>query len=131
MVKLTKTDRTLELEGTMMEYDDKTGNIYHLKVARTTNNPHYETALTKFMRPYRKAMKAGKDITPEQAKSVTIKTYAESILLGWDETEIEDDDGSPFVYSVEHAMELLQDGDLRNDVADFAEDVSNFLKQKS
>jgi len=131
MVKLTKTDRTLELEGAEMEYDDKFGNIYHLKVARSTNNPHYETSLTKYMKPYRKAMKAGKDMTPEQAKNITIKTYAESILLGWDESEIEDDDGKPFQYSTENAIELLQDGDLRGEVADFSEDVTNFLKQKS
>jgi len=128
MLKFTKTSRTSELEGVVTEYDDGCGNTLTLTIARTSNNPHYESKLTRLMEPYRQQRKKGKDISNDVAKRVLIQTYAEEILLDWDEATLLDDEGSPVKYSVSNAIELLtNDGDLREYVEDFSANMNNYI----
>ena len=128
MLKFTKTSRKKELEGAVAEYDDGCGNILHLTIARSSNNPHYESKLVSLMEPYRKQQKKGKDISNEVAKRIMIKVYAEEILLGWDENDLLDENGKPVKYSVDNAIELLtHDGDLREFVEEYSSNMNNYI----
>lgn len=51
MIKFTKTDRRLELEGTKVDYDDGNGGVLGLLIARSDNNPHYEATLQRKILP--------------------------------------------------------------------------------
>ena len=131
MLRFTKTDRKAELEGIETLYDDGQGNTLGLTIARSDNNPHYESKLQKLMQPHKKKMEKGKSIPNEVAKRIMNQVIAEEILLGWDETVLLEDDGSNCKYSPESALELLEnDGDLRDFVIDFSGAQDNFLTPK-
>jgi len=131
MLKFTKTDRKLELEGVWLDFPDGMGNILKVKVARSDGNPHYEATLTKLMSPYQKQMEKGKSVGNDVAKRIMTQVAAEELLLGWDEESLTDDEGKPTPYSKENSIELLsQDIDLREFVLSEAGDQSNFLKKK-
>lgn len=131
MLKFTKTDRTLELEGAWLEYDDELGNILMVKVARSTNNPHYDAKLTRLMAPHQKKIENGKSVGNEVARKIMTKVAAEELLLDWDNDKLLDDDGKPTPYSKENSLELLtQDGDLRDFVIKESGEISNFLMKK-
>lgn len=128
MLKFTKTSRNKELEGTEAEYDNGCGKVLHMIIARSTNNPHYESKLVHLMEPYRKQQKKGKEISNEQARRIMIKVYAEEILLNWNKADLLGDDGKPVPYSVDNAIELLtNDGDLREFVEEFSSNMNNYI----
>lgn len=127
MLKFTKTSRTKELEGVNVEYDDGCGNTLGLTIARSSNNPHYESKLLELMEPYRKQQKKGKEISNTVARRIMTKVYAEEILLGWDKDVLEDD-GELVNYSPENAYDLLtDDGDLRDFVEEFSSNMNNYI----
>lgn len=131
MLKFSKTDRTLELEGVWLDFDDGYGNILKVKVARSEGNPHYDATLTKLTQPYQKKIEKGKSIGNEVSKRIMTQVAAKELLLGWDEQALIDDEGKPTKYSPETSLELLtQDVDLREFVISEAGDQSNFLKKK-
>lgn len=131
MLKFTKTDRNLELEGTWLDYDDGLGNILKLKVARSDGNPHYESKLTELMTPYNKKLEKGKNVSNEVAKRILTEVAATELLLDWDSEVLKDEEGNPVKYSKESSLELLtQDTDLREFVITEAGDQTNFLKKK-
>lgn len=131
MLKFTKTNRTAELEGVTTEYDDGYGNTLGLKIARSSNNPHYEAKLTKLMEPHKKKMRKGQDISPEAARKIMTQVLAEEILLGWNPEDLLDDEGKPTPYSTENALELLHnDPDLRDFISDYADNMGNYLDSK-
>lgn len=128
MLKFTKTSRKKELEGATAEYDDGCGNVLHLTIARSSNNPHYESKLTTLMQPYQAKLKKGKEISNDIAKRLLVRAYAEEILLDWDEKDLLDEDGKPVKYSVDNAIELLtNDGDLREFVEEFSANINNYI----
>ena len=131
MLKFTKTDSASELEGTWTDYDDGNGGVLKLLIARSDGNPHYESTLTRLMAPYRKKMERGKTIENSVAKRVITQVLAKEILLNWDHTVLLDDEGQEVKYSEDNAVELLtNDNDLRDFVAEFSGDQSNFLKKQ-
>lgn len=131
MLKFTKTDRKLELEGVWLDYDDGLGNILKVKIARSDGNPHYEAKLAKLMSPYQKKIENGKNIGNDVAKKIMTKVAATELLLDWDENALKDEDGKPVKYSEENSLELLtQDSDLREFVLTESGEQSNFLMKK-
>ena len=131
MLKFTKTDRKLELEGAWLDFADDFCNILKVKIARSDGNPHYDAKLTKLMAPYQKQMEKGKNVAPEVAKKIMTQVAASELLLDWDSEALLDDDGNPTPYSEEAAVELLtQDTDLRDFVLTEAGDRTNFLMKK-
>ncbi len=131
MLKFTKTDRTLELDGVWLDFDDGIGNILKVKVARSDGNPHYDTKLTKLMAPYQKKMEKGKGVSNDVAKRILTEVAATELLLGWDEETLTDEEGNKVPYSAEASLEILtQDTDLREFVLTEASDQSNFLMKK-
>jgi len=131
MLKFTKTDRQLELEGVWLDFDDGLGNILKLKIARSDGNPHYEATLTKKMQPYQKKIEKGKSIGNDIAKRIMTEVAAKELLLGWDENVLLDEEGQGVPYSADTSLELLsQDTDLREFVITEAGEQSNFLKKK-
>jgi len=130
-LKFTKTSRKNELEGTWLDFDDGLGNILKVLVARTDGNPHYESALTKAMAPYKKKMERGRNISNDVAKRIMTKVLSQEILLGWDESVLLDDEGKSVKYSKENALELLNDdNDLRDFVTTESGNIDNFLIKK-
>lgn len=131
MLKFTKTNRKLELDGVWLDFDDGLGNILKVKVARSDGNPHYDAKLTKLMSPYQKKMEKGKSVSNEVAKRIMTEVAATELLLGWDEETLLGDDGKPVKYSEDASLELLtQDTDLREFVLNEAGDQANFLMKK-
>ena len=131
MLKFTKTDKSRELDGVTATYYDGADGSIDLVIARTDGNPHYEATLTRLMAPHKKKMERGKSMSNAEAKKIMNEVYAKEILLGWDETKLLNDNGKPVPYSVESAIELLEnDNDLREFVVEFSADINNFLIDK-
>lgn len=131
MLKFSKTDRKLELEGVWLDFDDGLGGVLKVLIARSDGNPHYDATLTKYMAPYQKKIEKGKTIGNDVARRVMTKVAALELLLGWDEESLLDDEGKPTKYNKENSLELLsQDTDLRDFVITEAGDQSNFLRKK-
>lgn len=131
MLKFSKTDRTLELEGTWLDFPDNCGNILKVKVARSDGNPHYESTLTRLSKPHQKNLSKGKTIPPEESKRIMTEVAARELLLDWDSESLLDDEGKPVKYSVDNAIELLtSDNDLRDFVLTESGEQSNFLTKK-
>jgi len=131
IMKFTKVDRSKELEGSWLDYDDGAGGTIKLLVARTEGNPHYDSLLTKKMQPHRKKMEKGKSISNDVAKRIMNEVYSKEILLDWEKEVLFDDEGKEISYSSEAAVELLSDDhDLRDAVIEFSGDQSNFLMSK-
>ena len=131
MLKFSKTDRKLELDGVWLDFDDGLGNILKVLVARSDGNPHYDATLTKLTQPYQKKIEKGKSIGAEISKRIMTEVAAKELLLGWDENALLDDEDKPTKYSQEAALELLtQDTDLREFVLTESGEQANFLRKK-
>jgi len=62
----------------------------------------------------------------KKIEELNTKAYAKFILLGWE--GLLDDDGNEIVYSYEKAKELLQIGEFRDMILDYAGDIENYRK---
>ena len=130
-MRFTKTDKSKELEGAWVDYDDGMGGTLKLLIARTDGNPHYDSRLTKLMLPHRKKMERGKSISNDIAKRIMNEVYSKEIVLDWEKGVLLDEEGKDIPFSPENAFELLSDdNDLRDFVMEFAGDQSNFLTSK-
>lgn len=112
------TDKTLENEGVKVYLPRFECTI---TVCRTGNKRHVELH-EKLMKPYKQYQKNGvyvaiPDDVQKKIEAVTIRAYAETILVGWDGIEVDD---KPFPYTIENAVRLLEDNDFFTDVHDAA-----------
>ena len=84
-------------------------------------NPQHRDAEARLRLQFYTELRAGGERAKAAYKQISARARAEAILLGW--ANMEDDDGTPIVYSVEKAAELLLDETLWG-LGRFVEDVS-------
>jgi len=124
-MRITRTDKEKERSGVWTDYEG-----VKMLVARSTNNPRYETAVTKAIAPYSDNNTGRKQkLTADKSKHLMIKVLANQVLLDWE--TFEDADGISQEYTVDAAIKLLtEDGDCRDFITNFAGDIDNYMKEE-
>lgn len=120
------TDKTLENEGVKVYLPRFDCTI---TVCRIGNKKHVELN-EKLMKPYKQYQKNGAFVSIPEAiqkeiEAVTLRVYAETILVGFEGIEVED---KPFPYTVENAIRLLEDNDFFADVHEAAKTPETFRR---
>jgi len=120
------TDKTLENEGVKVYLPRFDCTI---TVCRTRNKRQIELN-DKLMKPYKQFQKNGvfvkvPDDIQKQIEAVTVRVFAETILVGFEGIEVDD---KPFPYTVENAIRLLEDNDFFSDVHEAASLQETFRK---
>jgi len=77
---------------------------------RGTGNADFRRLSPKLTRPYTPAQREDVLPVPDQ-DHMRVELIVETILLDW--SGVEEDDGSPLIYSKERARQILSDPDLR------------------
>lgn len=118
------TNKTLEENGVKVFLPDFNCTI---KVARTKNKKHLELT-KKLMKPFHKYQKNGRIVdipadVEKQIEEITLRIWAETILLGWEGIEVDD---KPFPYSIDNAVRLLSEDDFFAQVAEAAGNAETF-----
>lgn len=109
-----KVDATKEIEGVWVPWEGA-----RFKIARN-NNPRYLRIVAQ-LREEKRATLRGGGLTEEETVEIWRRAAAETLLVGWD--GIENDDGTPKVWSKEAAYALLSEPGLQ-DLGDFVAAVS-------
>ena len=100
-----KTDQDKKNEGVWVEIDSST----ELLIA-SNDSADYKRMLKKELRPYQKALQLG-TLQDDIYEKVVVKCMANHILLDWKGLT---DDGKPLKYSVDNAIKLLGDPQLKH-----------------
>lgn len=124
-MKISKFATDLELEESGVWVD--IGEGARLRVARV-GNPRYRKRLRELLAPHKRLVRIDK-LPEDLSDELVIKAFAETILLDWE--GLEDDNGEPIEYSVEHAIELLTGlRDFRMMVAEIANEQEAFRREE-
>lgn len=114
-----KTDPSKEENGVWVSMGDN----LRIKVARLSSEG-YKSYLRKIGTPYRSAARSG-NMDEKIAADLVKQAIANKILLGWE--NLEEDDGTPIVYSPQKALQLFQESnDFLEMVRAAADDIDNF-----
>ncbi len=104
-----KTNESKELEGTWVEYPDDTYDL-KFKVRRTGGkNSEFAETVEAAMRPIRRQFAAGKKDKrlKQKAMEEMVKLYSEHIVVGWEGSDIVDEEGNPLPFSSENCFKVL------------------------
>ncbi len=120
-LKALKTDPKLRDQGVEFHYALE---VYF--TIRPMPNPEY----TSFVRSKSQHLRGGRELDPKVAEKLSTEGIAAHVLSGW--RGLEEDDESPLQFSVEQALEILQDEDcvdILNFIVEKATNLSNFRNQ--
>ena len=95
------------------------------------DNPQHRAALARLQLDHAEAIRAGGDRLVDAWATIQTRALAEAVLLGW--WNLDDDDGSPIVYSPDAAEKLLADPSLwpfRHFVEDAAGIVRGYVAEQ-
>lgn len=126
LYKNFKSDADLEKNGVVIAYGmNSKGKPIEFTIARAGGaNVRYAKVLDHKIKPYRRMMQNG-TLPDDTAMQVIKETFVETILLGWEGVENEDD--QPMEFSKENAMQLFNDlPDLFRDLKEQAESAALF-----
>lgn len=120
------TDKALENDGVKVYLPRFDCTI---TVCRTGNKKHV-VLNDKLMKPYKQYQKNGTFVSipdgiQKEIEAVTLRVYAETILVGFEGIEVDD---KPFPYTIENAIRLLEDNDFFSDVHDAAKMPETFRR---
>lgn len=114
-----------EMEGIYLKF----GPV-EIKVRRAGGaNTAYETAMAKYVRPYRKKVLKG-SMTPEDMRNkVLIPTYLDAVVIDW--RGVEDDKGENVPYSRQMFMDYITEfPEVFDELITLTTEASLFLEQQ-
>lgn len=120
--KLYGTDKEKENNGVWQDF----GDGIKMRIARV-GNENYKKLFQRLSKPHRKAIRGGR-LSEEVAEKLMIKCLAETVLLDWENVEV---DGELLPYSKDNAFRVLTDfRDVKESVEDYANDMEIFLQEQ-
>lgn len=120
-----KTDPVKELEGIWVPIDAET----ELLIARF-NNKNFTNMQARLLSPFQRAGKGKVGITDEKADEILNTCIAHTILLGWKNLKLDDEEVE---YSQSKAFDLLSDPtlkDFRNIVVLESQEMDHYREQQ-
>lgn len=121
-----KTDSDLEKNGIVLQYGLNSKNKpIEFRIARAGGaNARYAKVLEHKIKPHRRMIQNG-NIAEEVAMAAIRETFVETVLIGWD--GVEDENNERLEFSKENALKLFIDlPDLFRDIKEQAENGSLF-----
>ena len=122
LYKQFRTDKSVETAGVWLEYgENDQKKPVRIRVARAGGaNERYSKVLDRITKPVRRSIQA-ETLPPAQVRKLIIQAYAESIVLGWENVDLEASENGPEVkdapFTKENAVRLFTDlPDLFDDV---------------
>lgn len=101
ITKLFGTDKSLECKGIVLDYGD-----VKVTIARAGGaNKRYTKTLERISRPVRRAIQT-ETLGDKASDAILYRTYAESVVLGWE--GVKDDDGKDIPYSVDACIAFFE-----------------------
>lgn len=118
------TDKAKEMNGIWHDIGpEENGKTPKLLIARE-NNDNFVKLIRRLMNPY-KTRAQRKNLGVKKAEEIMCKALSETILLDW--KNLEEEDGSKIVYSIEKAYELLSTmNDFKALVISLSEDMDAY-----
>lgn len=104
-----KADENLETKGILLEFgiNERTKKPIRFRVARAGGaNKAFEKRLEFKTKPYRRQIQT--DMLDKSIQDQLLKeTYAETVVLGWE--EVDDENGNPLEFNYENCMKIFTD----------------------
>lgn len=117
-----KTDPVRETEGVWFDLRDG----LRVLVARMRNERHKQR-IRELMRPHLQGARRGQ-LAIEIVEKMNLQAMSETVILGWE--NLEEDDGSPILYSSGKALELMKEyPEFAEIVSEFAGDIENYREE--
>ncbi len=108
LYKQFATDKNVERDGVVLSYgkNSKNKNI-EIRIARAGGaNIRYTKLLEAAVKPYRRQLQ-NETMDNGVAEDITMRVYAQSVVLGWE--GVEDEKGNDMEFTVENCMKLFKD----------------------
>lgn len=116
LYKQFATDKNVERDGVVLSYgkNSKNKNI-EIRIARAGGaNIRYTKLLEAAIKPYRRQLQ-NETMDNGVAEDITMRVYAQSVVLGWE--GVEDENSNDMEFTVENCMKLFKDlPDLWSDI---------------
>lgn len=108
LFKQFKTDPDLETKGIFINFGEtKDGRIINFRLARAGgSNKAYEKAMELATKPIRRQL-MNDTVDNAQLLRITRKVFAETVVLGWE--NVEDEDDKPIPFSKENCLKLFEE----------------------
>ena len=108
LYKQFATDKNVERDGVVLSYgkNSKNKNI-EIRIARAGGaNIRYTKLLEAAIKPYRRQLQ-NETMDNGVAEDLTMRVYAQSVVLGWN--GVEDAEGEEMPFSVDNCVKLFKD----------------------
>lgn len=108
LYKQFATDKNVERDGVVLSYgkNSKNKNI-EIRIARAGGaNIRYTKLLEAAIKPYRRQLQ-NETMDNGVAEDITMRVYAQSVVLGWE--GVEDENSNDMEFTVENCMKLFKD----------------------
>ena len=108
LYKQFATDKNVERDGVVLSYGKNSKNKdITLRIARAGGaNIRYTKLLEAAIKPYRRQLQ-NETMDNGVAEDITMRVYAQSVVLGWE--GVEDENGNDMEFTVENCMKLFKD----------------------
>lgn len=108
LYKQFATDKNVERDGVVLSYGKNSKNKdINIRIARAGGaNIRYTKLLEAAIKPYRRQLQ-NETMDNGVAEDITMRVYAQSVVLGWE--GVEDENGNDMKFTVENCMKLFKD----------------------
>ena len=108
LYKQFATDKNVERDGDVLSYGKNSKNKdINIRIARAGGaNIRYTKLLEAAIKPYRRQLQ-NETMDNGVAEDITMRVYAQSVVLGWE--GVEDENGNDMEFTVENCMKLFKD----------------------
>ena len=108
LYKQFATDKNVERDGVVLSYGKNSKNKdINIRIARAGGaNIRYTKLLEAAIKPYRRQLQ-NETMDNGVAEDITMRVYAQSVVLGWE--GVEDENGNDMDFTVENCMKLFKD----------------------
>ena len=108
LYKQFATDKNVERDGVVLSYGKNSKNKdINIRIARAGGaNIRYAKLLEAAIKPYRRQLQ-NETMDNGVAEDITMRVYAQSVVLGWE--GVEDENGNNMEFTVENCMKLFKD----------------------
>lgn len=124
LFKQFATDESAEVNGVNVPYGDATFLVGRL------GNSKYSKKLSSLVERNQRLLDAKDDAAEAFSEKLVIEALAETVLLGWE--GVDDENDEPMPYSVENAKKVLAMKDFRREIMKMAENMEAYkVKQET
>ena len=134
LYKQFKTDKSIETAGVWLEYGENAqGKPVRIRIARAGGaNEQFSKTLDRLTKPVRRAIQT-ETLSQKLGRKMMIEAYAQSVVLGWENVDIEESENGPEIknapFTKENVIRLFTDlPDLFDDIQEQARKSSLFLE---